>query len=428
MIDYKAKIECKASYDVVVAGGGVSGIGAAIECARQGARVAIIERNGILGGGFTSGHVAPPLGSFTPNTMADELLKKVGVENGSGQSHDFEKMKIIISKMVADENIDVFYGCSLVDVVKKDKNITHLIFSTQSGLKAIEGKIFIDCTGDGVLSYLAGEKVEYGRDDGLVQPVSIMFTVENVHPDQHIVCYHEEMDTVLENGNYLALCREACKNGTLPPTVNIVRLYRGVVPTERMVNATQANGVNPLCPVQAGKAQALLREQMEQVVDFLKTTVKGFENIRIKNSTEGIGVRESRRVMGEYVMTAQDLLDGKKHHDVVVHNAAFCIDIHNPSGAGQSEQDGCPKQSQPYDVPYRALLPTVTDNLLVAGRCISGTHRAHASYRVMNICVNIGQATGIAGALCVKENVIPRKLDYKKIQKVLTDKGVELFN
>ncbi|MBR7140895.1 MAG: FAD-dependent oxidoreductase, partial [Clostridia bacterium] len=80
------------------------------------------------------------------------------------------------------------------------------------------------------------------------------------------------------------------------------------------------------------------------------------------------------------------------------------------------------------DVPYRALLPTVADNLLVAGRCISGTHRAHASYRVMNICVNIGQATGIAGALCVKENVIPRKLDYKKIQKVLTDKGVELFN
>lgn len=427
MLELTKNLESMGDYDVVVVGGGVAGVGAAIEAARQGARVLIVERSETLGGMLTAGHVSPPLGNFVKNTMADELLTAANCTYNSGRSHDMEQMKIVIAKLIEDVGVTVFLGCAVADVIKTDNIITHIAIATQFGLKAVGGKIFVDATGDGVLSYLAGEKIEYGREDGLVQPMSIMFTIENVDPEQKLLCFHEEMDTPLKKGNYLALCENASKTGELPPTVNIVRLYRGVKETERMVNATQVNGLNPLYPQDLGKAHAILRAQMGQVVEFLKNNVEGFENIRIKHSTEGVGVRESRRVVCEYVMKSQDLLDGKKHPDVIVHKAAFCLDIHNPSGAGQSEQKGRPKNCKPYDIPYRSILPLKTDNLLVAGRCIGGTHRAHSSYRVMNTCINVGQAAGIAAALCVKENALPRKLDYKKIQAVLTAKGVELF-
>ena len=428
MINYNKSVENIGEFDVVVIGGGVAGIGAAIEASRQGAKVLIVEKNMTLGGMITSGHVSPPLGNFVKNTMADELLQRVGCVYNSGRSHDIELMKVVISQMIEENSVTVYLGCAIADVIKEATLITHAVIATQSGLKTVKGKVFIDATGDGVLSYLAGETIDYGRKDGLVQPMSIMFTIEGVDPEQKLLCFHEEMDTPLNKGNFLELCENASKTGELPETVNIVRLYRGVVETERLVNATQVNTLNPLLPQDLGKAHAILRKQMKQIVDFLKNNVEGFENIRIKHSTEGVGIRESRRVMCEYVMKSDDLLNGLKHDDVIVHNACFCLDIHNPSGAGQSEQKGCPKNCKPYDIPYRSVLPLRTDNLLVAGRCISGTHRAHSSYRVMNTCVNVGQAVGIASAICVKEGILPRNLDYRKIQDVLIKKDIKLFD
>lgn len=428
MISYNKNLENLGNYDVVVVGGGVAGIGAAIEASRQGASVAIIEKSLTLGGMLTSGHVSPPLGNFVKNTMADELLQKVKCTYNSGRSHDIEEMKIVIARLVDEIGVSTYLGASIIDVIKNNNIITHAVFSTQFGLKTITGKVFIDCTGDGVLSYLAGEKIEYGRTDGLVQPMSIMFTIDNVDANQKLLCFHEEMDTPLKKGNYLELCEQASKTGELPETINIVRLYRGLTETERMVNATQVNGLNPLLPQDLGKAHSTLRKQMHQVVNFLKNNIEGFENIRIKSSTEGVGIRESRRVMCEYILHSEDLLNGKKHDDVIVHNACFCLDIHNPSGAGQSEQTGRPKNCKPYDIPYRSIVPLNTDNLLVAGRCISGTHRAHSSYRVMNTCINVGQAAGIAAAICAKDLIAPRKLNYKEIQKVLISKNIQLFD
>jgi hypothetical protein len=175
-------------------------------------------------------------------------------------------------------------------------------------------------------------------------------------------------------------------------------------------------------------AQMQLRDQMLAVVQFLKNNVEGFENIRIKDSSEGIGVRETRRVMGQYLLTAEDLLAGKRFPDVVVHRASFAIDIHNPNGAGQAESDTIPVQVTDYDIPYRALVPLKTQNLYLAGRCISGTHRAHASYRVMNIAMNIGEAVGAGAALCAKNGCTPAELDVREVQQVLTSRGIDLFD
>ena len=153
-----------------------------------------------------------------------------------------------------------------------------------------------------------------------------------------------------------------------------------------------------------------------------------FANIKIKDSSDVVGVRESRRVVGEYTLTAEDLIMGKKHKDVIVHNACFPLDIHNPNGAGQAESLTLPQGAQPYDIPYRAILPKRNSNLLLSGRIISGTHRAHASYRVMNIATCIGESAGISAGLCVIDNTTPKQLKVEKIQEILKNKGIDLFS
>ena len=423
---YTKNLQCVGEYDVVVAGGGASGIAAAISASELGARVLIIERDGVLGGNLTVGHVGPTMGQYGENTMAHRINRLLGCEDRKAQ--DFEEAKIRITKLAYEHGIDVYLSTCLVDVIMDGDTVTHAVVSSQNSLFAVTGGIFVDATADGVLSYLCGEDYEIGREDGLVQPVSVMFTVSGVDPEQKIMCRHEKMDTVLKKGNYLDLCKRACERGDLPENVNIVRLYPTHDNTERMVNATQVCGVNPLDPLACSRAQYELRTQMEKVVEFLKNNVEGFENIRIKSSSNVIGVRESRRIMGAYTLTAEDLICGRTFDDVVVHRARFPLDIHNPNGAGQAESEDCPVEVRDYDIPYRALVPLKTRNLYLSGRCISGTHRAHASYRVMNTAMNIGEAVGIGAALCLRDKKSPAELSYKEIQAVLTSRGIDLFS
>lgn len=424
-MEYSRNIDVLSSFDVVIAGGGPSGIAAAVAVREMGLTALIIERAGVVGGNLTIGHVSPISGGHVKNTAAYHINMLLNMEN-YGVS-DFENAKIKLTELLYQKGVEVYLNSSVCDALCENGQIKSVVISTQEGLKAVEGKFFIDATGDGVLSYLAGEEIEYGRPDGLVQPTSIMFTISGVDESQKMVCEHEEDETILKKGSYLQLCKDACLSGELPPEINIVRLYNGILPTERVVNATQINRLNPTKVEDYTRAQIELRKQMYTVVKFLKNNVEGFENIKIKDSSDIVGVRESRRVKGKYTITADDIIFGRTFEDVVVHKANFCIDIHNPDGAGQALEDYAPKVADGYDIPYRAIVPLVNKNLYTAGRCISGTHRAHASYRVMNIAMNIGEAAGVAAALCVKKNRNNTTLDYKDIQLILCEKGIELF-
>ena len=168
-----------------------------------------------------------------------------------------------------------------------------------------------------------------------------------------------------------------------------------------------------------------LRRQIDILVHFFRENLPGYEKCRCIASGATLGVRETRRVMGEYTVTAEELAAGKRFPDVAVHKAEFIVDIHNPEGAGQAEERI--QYVMPYDLPYRCFVPLKVENLLTAGRCISGTHRAHASYRVMSICMAMGEAVGMA-ALCVREGCTPRTLDVKKLQAALESKGVDLYS
>ena len=411
-------------YDVVVAGGGPAGIAAAIVSARAGRKTAIIERYGCVGGGITSSYVRPFLGSVQNENIGNEIVKRI--HEAESFCSPVEAAKIVLAEMIREAGIDLFLQSQVVssDVVSDEngnKTLRSITAVSHGKEYTFFADAFIDATGDGDLSVISGAEYEIGREaDGLVQPLSVMFTIEGIDPDNGLVCRHEEDYHELENGKeYIRLCRDACLSGELPESVNIVRLYLTGKKGERMVNATQKNRVYPLDPYQLAEAETDLRIQVRRVVEFLRNNVPGYENIRVNGSSTTVGVRESRRITGDYVLTAEDLFAGRRYYDSVVRGAFFCIDIHNPDGAGQAERDGCPYEPEPYDIPYRSLVVKGFNNLLVAGRCISGDHRAHASYRVMRICMAMGHAAGYSAALASENGVFVREIDIKRVQNEL---------
>lgn len=429
-VDFVRSVEVKASYDVIVAGSGPAGICAAVAAAREGAKVALVERYGVVGGNLTAGYVGPILGMVGKGTMRDEIVSLLGVpENDmigvTGKAHDFERAKLLLARFVNHPNIDVYLQTTVVDVVKEGSSITGVVVSGGEGLFILAAGVTIDATGDGAVSYLAGAQTEKGRDDGLMQPVTLEFTISGVDDSRGVICIGDVDDVKLGEERFLDYCKRLSVEGYLPEKIAAVRLHPTTKSGERQVNTTQVNGVDMTRVEEIFAADLELREQIALLTDFFHNHLPGYENCRVISSGTTTGVRETRRVIGDYVITAEELASGCRFEDVIVHRAEFIVDIHNPEGAGQAEEHI--QYCKPYDLPYRCFTPKGIENLYVAGRCISGTHRAHASYRVMSICMAMGEAVGVAAAMCRAEECTPRNLDVKKLQNRLTEKGIELY-
>lgn len=407
------------SYDVVVVGGGPAGIASALAAADEGCRVALLEKYGCLGGGITSGYVRPFLGVVNNPNIGGEIRGRIAA------LEDFmspvEAAKVALAEMLHERGVDVRLQTEPTEVLRDGANIARIAAVSKGGRYEFCANAYIDATGDGDLAAMAGARCEYGREgDRLVQPTSIMFTIEGIDPSiDWCICHEEDWHTLPDGREFLDICHKACESGELPPSINIVRLYATGRVGERMVNATQANHVNPLEPTEIFAAEVELRRQVRIVVEFLRRNIPGFEHIRVNGSATTLGARESRRIVGDYILTDNDLIVGARFDDAIVHRANFCIDIHNPDGAGQAERNGRPYLCQDYDIPYRSLTPFGFDNLLCAGRNISGDHRAHASYRVMNICMAMGHAAGLAAADMAKYRRYSRSVDIRAIQKKL---------
>ncbi len=428
---YEKSVPVIGSYDVVVAGAGPAGICAAVAAARSGVNVALVERYGVLGGNLTAGYVGPILGMVGKGTMRDEVMDLLGVPDNdmigeTGVAHDMERAKRVLAEFVAREKIDVFLQTPIVDGIVEDMSLKGLMVMTKEGMRIIEGKVTVDATGDGDVAHFAGAPVEKGREDGLMQPVTLEFTLEGVDESRAITCIGDVDDVKLNGERFLDYCARCARQGLLPKNLVAVRLHPTVRPGQRQVNTTQYNGADATRVQDLFAAEVELRRQIEILVKFFRENLPGYEKCWCMASGDTLGVRETRRVQGEYVITAKELAAGKRFWDVVVHKAEFIVDIHNPAGAGQAEDKI--QYVVPYDLPYRCFVPLKVENLLTAGRCISGTHRAHASYRVMSICMAMGEAAGTAAALCIKEGCTPRSLEVKKLQDVLTEKGVDLFS
>ncbi len=221
---------------------------------------------------------------------------------------------------------------------------------------------------------------------------------------------------------------------------NLMMAGRDISTTKTAFGSTRVMGTCAVGGQAVGTAAAMAvrydcdpRQLGQTHMDELQQTllkddcyIPGYQNCKLVSSAATTGIRESRRILGEYQITGEECAAGARFADVIVHKADFLVDIHNPSGSGQA--DRTIQRCKPYDLPYGCFVPRKIDGLYVAGRCISGTHRAYASYRVMSICMAMGQAVGVAAALCVRQGCLPRALDISGLQKALTSLGIDLFS
>ena len=192
------------------------------------------------------------------------------------------------------------------------------------------------------------------------------------------------------------------------------------------VNMTNAIGIDGTSAEDKTRAEIICRKQIPYIIKFIRKYIPGYENCYLLDTASYIGIRETRRITCEYTLTEEDIADQKKFQDRVVTKVRFNNDVHNVSGPGEDESYSYGNSTGYYSIPYRCFVPVNCKNLLVSGRCISGTHLAHSNYRVMVPVLAMGQASGTAGALCIKNDVTPRELDVKKLQKVLKEQGIKI--
>ncbi len=394
--------------DIVVIGGGPSGVAAAISASRCGKKVILIEQTGQLGGMGTLGNVSVfmRVGNFTG--IYDEILSELAPmsmqEPEELKSHLVFNPFLIryyLNQKLEKEKVRVLYHTVFITTIVEQNKIKGIIVKTREGVKTIEGEIFIDCTGDGSVAIEAGVNYNTGRsEDGLTQPMTLMFQMQDtgkpVNRNLPEGCYHYETKEDLPQGRHLFF--KNTRDGTL--LVNMTRV--------------KGNGAK-IEDINLAEKEAL--KQVFSVADYLQRN--GFANYIISHIATQTGVRETNQITGLYTLTEDDLFKARKFHDVVA-QTNYDIDIHSPDGGGTCDI----RRLDSYDIPYRCLVPQGIESLLVAGRAISATHIAMSSFRVQPTCFALGQAAGIAGSIALDKCCSMSEIPIATLHEILKEQNV----
>lgn len=419
---------------VVVVGGGMSGVAAAIASKKQGVDTLLLERYGFFGGTSTASMVSPFMSFSAGNKqlvygvfqeILDELEKYGGRKAGS-RAFDSETLKLVLYDLLDKYKVDYLLHTYLVDVVKEGNLIKEIITESKNGKEVFEGSFFIDTSADADLAAKAGVPFEVGREkDGLTQAMTLMFRIANINMKKVLEYCEKDPDNFMFiendiNGVSIAGFKKEVLEEKQTGKFDNPLDYIFFVTTHRddlvIVNTTRMLRGSGLSNYDLSKAQAEGHRNAWQIQQLLKNKVSGFEDSYISNTATQIGVRETRRIIGEYTMTGMDIVSAQKFDDVIA-RGSYPIDIHDPTGSG-GEMIRL-KDGEYYDIPFRSLIPKTIDNLLVAGRCISATHEAQASIRITATCTAMGEAAGNAGALCIKNKVKPINLNIEELQKYI---------
>ncbi len=403
-------------YNLIVVGGGLAGVAAAVSGAREGLSVLLVEKFGCLGGAMTNGLVYPFMGYTTEEgkvlsagIFAEMLERKKNYGNTS-----WESFKCVFDDMVTEANVDVLFHAAVFEAKTDGRQIKHVSVATKSGVIKYEADCFIDCSGDGELIAMTGCDYQLGREsDGLSQPMTTCFRVCGVD----VALCKSESDMLQKKYRELQAA-----NKLTNPRENILAFYgygEGII----HFNTTRIVKHNPVDPVEISEAEMLARKQIIEMMDFLKKNSKAFENATLISIASHIGVRESRKLKGVHILTAEELISCTDFEDTIA-LGNYDIDIHNPAGTGTTIINI--PHNRYYKIPYRSLLPKEYDNMLVAGRCLSATHEAHSSVRIMPICTCLGEAAGTAAALAYKTNRNVHTVDINLLRTRLKENGAVL--
>ncbi len=410
-------------YEVVVVGGGPAGVAAAVASARNGAETLLVERYGFLGGTATAGMVAVFMTYRAGEEqiihgILDELIERLRSLGGWGSpkaptAFDPEAMKFALQEMCEEAGVHLLLHSLLCGAKREGNSVRAVQVANKAGVKEITAEYFVDASGDADLTHFAGFPTQKGRrEDGLMQPMTLIFRVGGVK--EELVPNREHLNSLYEKAK-----REKRIHN---PRENVL-LFHTPRPGEMLFNTTRVVKRDGTDAADLTQAELESRHQAWEMVHFLRTEVSGFEECHLLDTATQIGVRETRRIIGDYILTEEDLLGARKFEDVVA-RGSYCIDIHNPAGGGTVIKHLPPGES--YDIPFRCLHPVGADNLLVGGRPISTTHEAHSSTRIMPICMATGQAAGLAASICAMQGVSVRELDPSTLQSNLLTQGANL--
>ncbi len=463
------RVDVEDRYDVVVVGGGVAGFGAGVAAARTGCRTLIIESLSALGGLATMGLVNIPL-DFVCG-IGEEMFEELKAVDGLWhRNSDPEKHKLVLDRMVEDAGCDVLLVTTVVDTIVRDGAVRGVVVHSKSGYAAVMAERVIDCSGDADAAAFAGCEFAVGRPaDGLTQACSLEFRLGGVDWDAY-----QNSDLKAEDPKWIELIRRALRSGDLPEEVDNHLNWMTHVPgrpehcgmDEVSICFSHSRNCRPLDNRDLTRMYGEGREQADMLWRFIRNCVPGFEDCWLIDTGALLGVRDSRRVLGEYVMKGWDLARHAAFDDVVT-ISAHGYDVHGPDHVGnikwiEHEIDGrtryvmggpsgygsshlppggrdalCDHKGRTgdevqfperpfYDIPYRSLVPVGVENLLVAGRCLSADFMAQSGCRLIMACLNMGQAAGTAAALSLRRDVPPRRVDRVELQRQLLADGMNL--
>lgn len=414
-------------YQLIVAGGGFAGAAAAIAAARAGVKVLLIEQSNALGGAAGTCLVNPFM-PFWTTVEKDGKKEKLYLSRGifeeilqelkqAGGLHDYdmifheEYLKLILNRMVQKEGIQLLFHTMVIGVEKDGETIKAVTVANKSGVQQFGAEYFIDATGDADLAVMSGCPYHLGREaDSLCQPMTLCFRLANVDLEKY-----EKSRGMINN-----LYQEMQKAGKIKNIREDVLIFHNLVNGVLHFNSTRIVKKNPVDAFDVTEAELQAREQVFELYEFMKNNIDGFQDSQLIMTAQQIGVRESRMIDGEYVLTGEDLVACTKFEDAIA-AGNYDIDIHNPEGSGTSHYYF--PEGTYYTIPYRSLQPKNADNLLVAGRCISSTHEAQASYRIMPIVCCIGEAAGAAVGVAAQSGVGVKEIEIQRLQELLKKNG-----
>ena len=429
-----------ADVDVAVCGGGPAGVGAALAAARTGASVILLESQLCLGGQATSG-MMNRLGPYhdertiilrgIPWEVVETLVQRDAAHLPAPCPHDApdrywvpfdpEALKVLLDDMIEQAGVDVLLQTLVTDVVMQGNELRGIVVENKSGRQAVLARCIVDGTGDADVAARAGAPCGKGREtDGLMQPIGLLSTIHNLDFAQaraYTAAHGAELTDEarrLRSANGIAPDRVHCG------TDNLLR------EDETYFNASHAHGMDGTNARDITQVAIEARREIWRNLHFMKERVPGWERASLAATASLLGVRETRYIRGEYTLTLDDVLEGRNFDDGICRYACW-IDTHGVVPGERPEHEGCPLEpGVSYAIPFRSLVPKQVENLLVAGRCFSGTPEARASARMIPACMAMGQAAGAAAALSVREGLPPRELPVGLLRDHLLAQGVVL--
>ena len=417
-VTWNRNVPVRYEADVAVVGGGIAGVCAALAAAKSGARVIVVERFAVCGGNATVGGV----GSFCGETAGqgeafDAIISDLEswnavapyqpYEQKEARIFDHEILAIVLQEILLRRGVKLLLHTGFVDALEENGRVTECVVCGPSGPEALRAKQFIGCTGEAILVRMAGFQTVKGRpEDGYQLPMSLMYFVRHVSEDDAEPQLPEGWFEPVRTKDDLPMT-SIWPNG---PRANALKLK---VP---MFDASDTESLT------AAEIQA--RRRMMEVLDYYQHVEK--KPWLFDHCSPRIGIREGCRIVGDYVLTLEDLRAGREFDDAIA-RGVFYLDGHKPDDEKRTYIIPADKRwVPPYQIPFRALLTRDAKNIMAAGRCFSAEQLALSSARVMTTCAMMGQAAGIAAAMAVQSKCDPRDLNYAAIRKTVEERGAEL--